>query len=470
MITYKYKHNKHKRHTRRKGGKASIDKRTGVYVVNRDTTKYFIHLSNLRKYENYFNGVNIDTTLSAKLLKTLLNAMNFDNEYNLQIEIDKIITSNFPFEIDCDRQKKTTWKNCNGYCIKTLQRLVTIEINSTAYMLRTFSKSMLWAADKSKKHPVSFTCDNIDILTGIWKDDYKKIKITIDEKYNSTHIRLIMGFGPSAAGKTYWAQNFINIFSQLNNFPKLFVSIDGGIYRETSMVYQMIINTVKKTCIGGLSNLVADIGDGIFKSGTIKKNMMEYLNDISQKFSLYVPETLGGCGWPGSSKISMLKKCNEVYDPYINYTGDNEWIGLLIWQHLFKDNCIYSDEFKCEGCNASGTRRQYNEGKKYSSNAYTHAIEKGYKHVTGVSYKTTDPDQDIFKGAPGGKFIIHNTGRATHKASNGKSTSNTTQILDISNQPNKLSTQIKNKTNSDMYNYIYKTATLPIIKTQLSLA
>jgi hypothetical protein len=42
-----------------------------------------------------------------------------------------------------------------------------------------------------------------------------------------------MGIGPSASGKTYFAKTIITMLSNTDlYFPKSFLSIDGGIYRE----------------------------------------------------------------------------------------------------------------------------------------------------------------------------------------------------------------------------------------------
>mgnify|MGYP001616296616 CR=1 FL=1 len=47
-----------------------------------------------------------------------------------------------------------------------------------------------------------------------------------------------MGFGPSASGKSYWTKNIIKIFCKIyDNYPDTFISVDGGIYRETSKIY-----------------------------------------------------------------------------------------------------------------------------------------------------------------------------------------------------------------------------------------
>ena len=476
MITYKRKKKRNctKRSTKqstkqRQRGGVTVEKKQNYYLIkNANGHEHFIKKANIRKYEKYFNGVNLDKSIQESLLASLLKDMGVDSEHRLQVMIDKIITDQFKFEVECDKKKKKDWVDCNGNCVKSLKKLVEKEINSTAYMIRTLSKSTLWHDKKNNSNPITFKSRDNQTLNGKWSSDSKNIIIDINPTYTSNTPRLIMGFGPSASGKTYWAQNFIDIFSQIENFPKLFISIDGGIYRETSMVYQMIINTVKKTCIGGLGNLVPSMGTGIFKASIVKESMMNYLNDTQPKFSLYVPETLGGCGWPGS-KIGVVKECREVYEKYIDYTNDTNWIGLLIWQHLNNSECTYSNELKCEGCTESGTRRQYNEGKIYSDDAYKHAIQKGYKHIIGQSYKDNSAETSVL-GAPGGRFIIHNVGRATH-IENSKPTSNTTQILDVTNDAsNVLSIKISDDDNIRKYKYTYRTATEKVVKTELLLA
>ena len=88
-----------------------------------------------------------------------------------------------------------------------------------------------------------------------------------------------MGLGPSAAGKTFWAKNVIKLMGKANNnFPRSFLSVDGGLVRELSYVYQDIIRALAKhPKIDGLNNLVSSGWDpfhkSLFKAGHVKKSV-----------------------------------------------------------------------------------------------------------------------------------------------------------------------------------------------------
>ena len=237
-----------------------------------------------------------------------------------------------------------------------------------------------------------------------------------------------MGFGPSASGKTYWTKKIIELFDNVNNketFPKSFLSIDGGIAREESIVYQFILNAVNQNLnIDGITNLskkrifhyLWPEKDTLFKSP--KKRMVDYIKTIvdltEQHISLYVPETLGGCFdrgeiWSEAAKIQGNICIDRILKPFLKITNDkNSWIGLLIYQHKCgnyvnlkenncenKDVCRLPDYLKCKGTTESGKIRELMEGKKYSNKRYETSIKYG---LVGV------------KRAPGRSIVIHNSG------------------------------------------------------------
>ena len=314
---------------------------------------------------------------------------------------------------------KKEWKTCKNQCYKTLYQLVQTEIHSTAYILRVLSK-MVISIEGGK---IMFTlASDLTDLTGIWEHDSQYIII---ERFNDTSARLIMGFGPSASGKTYWAENLIRLLSQDSTFPKTFLSIDGGILREASLVYQTILNVIQTQCMAGLDNLVLSnfslLSGSIFDSEKIKPILLKFLEIQSFKFPLYVPETLGGCG-------SMRPKaCDEKINKYVNLTGDTQWIGAFIWQHLHGSECQNPEERKCVGCSESGKAREIKEGKKYSDISYKHSYRQGLIELAK---------------APGGQFNIHNCG-----SPNGLST------IDIQGNNELLVTLLK-EDNKTTYKYI----------------
>jgi hypothetical protein len=180
-----------------------------------------------------------------------------------------------------------------------------------------------------------------------------------------------------------------------DEFPDNFLSIDGGIYRESSYVYDVIKSSLRQTEAPGFENLVSTgIFSGIFDSGIIKKNIKNWLKTHNdKKFNIYVPETLSGCFFD----------CKGVYQDYINYTGDAKYIALNIWQHEQGCKCIYKPEFKCKGTTASGKAREQIEGKKYSANAYRASKKHGQQEII----KTDGIYMDIHNpGKSGGKAII----------------------------------------------------------------
>lgn len=335
------------------------------------------------------------------------------------------------------------WIYCEKHCVKVLLPLIKAEINSTAFMLRVLSGSVIDTTTNNDL-PLKFEYYNPEDepLSGIWMDgdnqgDHRFFKLC---KLDSTsdESRLIMGFGPSASGKTYWAENIIKMIqSKQQSFPKSFLSVDGGLMRALSFVYQYIINSLEKhSHVKGFENLVSSGFDpfyrhtSLFTSGKIKKNIQKYLitqqkNDKTSPVSLYVPETLG-------SPTHRLVGFKKAIQPYINITGDvNNWIGLYIWQNKTKDHeedwelrlkNKYPElqNYNLQGISTttSGKSRELKEGKKYSSKAYSHSKKNG---------------MNALKKAPGGRIDIHNSGGKKTKDEMGKETLNQSLITEYKN-------------------------------------
>jgi hypothetical protein len=436
-------------HTRKK----SVRRNGGSQVYQKQMTSntsktLFLNKKNIAIIEPYTKDSYLTADQKTQLEVSLLKHFGVENWFELQMQVEDAVASISPLlHSTCKNKKNTTkvlnkknmnWKKCSDTCEKTIHSLIKKELSSTAYMIRTFSKSILTADHSS--NPISFTLPSS--LTGVWVNDSSKIamKITNPSDIN----RLIMGFGPSAAGKTYWAKTIINLFSSSDpDFPKTFISIDGGIARETSMIYQMVINAIKKTCIAGFDNLILAgakiISSSLFGSGDVKKAMTAYLNEnLKNKCSLYVPDTLGNCFTKTASQCKT-----ENYQSYIEITGNSKWIGLLIWQHETGAECDKKSNFKCKGCTESGQARQINEGKKYNSSAYGTSMRNGKTQMMM---------------APGGRFNIHNTGGAVREV-NGKKQFNTSIIEDFSDINNALSETLALEDNQTNNNYKYMKAT-----------
>lgn len=227
--------------------------------------------------------------------------------FDLQNAVQDAVSTVSSMRMKCPNKIKE-WQTCNGECNTILSALIQIELTSTAYMLRTISQSLLWPNKKNTDNPrVTFIFSAE--LTGKWDNDKDKITMQLlDEKgapidTNAT-TQLINAFGPSSSGKTYWAQQIINIFSEADKtFPKVFIAIDGGICRETSIIYSWIVRATQYACMNGLSNLVSASvltqTPSLFSSKNVKTAFIEFLTKQKKNtpISLYVPETLGSCGW-----------------------------------------------------------------------------------------------------------------------------------------------------------------------------
>ena len=304
------------------------------------------------------------------------NVENFVN--NFKAEVDDMFAA---------REKsfmEPKWIKCQDQCQSFVKDYVTKEMKSTAYMLRCLELSLINAK-------LDITCSDLRNVTGIWEEDKRLFRVNNFEQDSG---RLIMGFGPSASGKTYWAKNIIGMLGEIEpGFPKVFLSIDGGIYREASVIYQTLIKTVIEKNIGGLSNLVAagfSFGSSIFSAGKIKRAVHDFMKS-QRPPNLYVPETLGSC------KGTLL--CKKKYNKYQKMTKDKDWTGLCIWQHVEDTLCVFGPEYKCIGCKESGKQRERREGKKYSADAWKNSFSNGISSAKRAKKW----------------FIIHNTGGRTYK-------------------------------------------------------
>lgn len=298
----------------------------------------------------------------------------------------------------CD-PKPDTWASCTADCNTIVSRLIEAELASTYYILQALQNSTL-----PEKNMISFTYTTP--LTGLWKTDKNNIQINIPN--NSTkRSRLIMGFGPSASGKTFWAKNIIKLLGEIDStFPTVFLSIDGGIYRETSLVYQAVLLAVKGYCIKGIDNLVVTsigkkvqstfiswfssnmAGTGLFTADTIKQIIKEFLLQEKKRnstlpISLYIPDTL------------VID--SPINKNYFDITNDEaSWIGLCIWQHKTSRDCKLFPPYRCMGCTESGKAREELDGKRYENGAYEWSLENG---------------NVAFRRGKGGCYRIHNAGK-----------------------------------------------------------
>lgn len=271
----------------------------------------------------------------------------------------------------------------------------------------------IYSSDPNQKTTFIIDQKNIAKISGKWNYDSNLFDIHQKTFGEPSTSRLIMGFGPSASGKTQWMENMIELFWKIYpNFPSTFMTIDGEIYRKKSVIYRLIVREIMALNCAGFKNLVVTglnltREKSLFEASIIKNVITEYLgNQINKlrnlnklnellreqiknlKISLYVPDTLGNCG--------MIKSnCHEKYNKYIHITKDRNWIGLLIWQHKIASECTFTPLHKCYGCEQTGKDTEKKDGKIYSSSAWSHSMKMG---------------ENEFMKAPGGKYKIHNCG------------------------------------------------------------
>ena len=344
-------------------------------------------------------------------------------------QINELVKADFE-RLESKNISSPKWTECLKGCKTTLSKLIKDEIESTAYILRVLSNSVLSVEDTNNELIFHVDGDN-DLLekikngvelTGRWEHDKQFFKLKpLGDPNRPT--RLIMAFGPSASGKTVLGATIVKLISENANnatFPKTFLKIDGGDMRTYSMMYQYIINTITSepynTRISGYSNLVAaTLADNIkslgknpslFDSGIVKKTIKTYLTNLrdNEKFSisLYIPETIAWCG--GRDCQKKYKKYIEISKPPAGPTGaeaEDDWVGLYIYQHKCTKGCSNTctetnPNYKCETTTESGSAREKTEGKKYSSGGYDAAEKNGLIEI---------------KKAPGGRIIIHSSGR-----------------------------------------------------------
>lgn len=312
------------------------------------------------------------------------------------------------------------WISCNNKCEEKVNRYIDTEMNSTAYILRCLGMSMI----NEKLH---IECSDQTKISGVWEKDAALFTM---KNFKQASGRLIMGFGPSASGKTYWAKNVISMLHDIDNtFPTVFISIDGGTYREASAVYQTVLQSLSQKNVGGFKNLVSAgfqsiIQSSMFSSGQVKKIISLFLKSQAPP-NLYVPETLGGC--------LIASRCSSAYSKYKDLTRDKSFVGLCIWQHVEDTKCVFGEHYKCIGCTESGKERERKEGKKYSADAWSSSFKNGM-----VQAKTAEQ-----------WFIIHNTGGRMYKL-NGKMH----PCINLIESNVKISTRIQDKYNAEVYKEI----------------
>ena len=364
-----------------------------------------------------------DFDATGELAKKLFNDKVFIHDFDAaKADITSAV------EQQCMKHKDKgipEWIHCDKYskCYKTLHKYAVKELKSTAFILRLLAKSMI-DIENPKKKEVTVIYDgasDFSEITGKWmdKEGFMKKRIVGDIDHFTIDIaekkpRLIMALGPSSAGKTFSSETVMKMIKEASpKFPTKFLSIDGGIYREESIVYQTILEALDRyPNIIGFADLVSpgaweELKHGtIFSAGTAKKEIAAWLKLRKIRISLYIPETLGAPDTAMSRPFKKIKKYRDI-------TGDNEWIGLLIWQHLNNEQvkkkkigkwtvmCDFPEDQKCKGTVPLGRKREKGEGKIYDPGAWLNSMKNGEK---------------MLRKAKGLRVDLHNSGQREHKS------------------------------------------------------
>jgi hypothetical protein len=421
------------RRTSRRTAKKKISRRKGIYIGGDDNISDISDISGLfqQHYKSFMTNIAI-TAESDTSTEIIINKLVEKSTTISNLTQEKVKSVKDALENKCpDKSCGDKWIKCGGACETQMVEWLKGELSLTLYILKILNDGLVDVTKEQKcKIKLQFTGPT-DNLTGKWTDDSKHFKLEVagDSPFveDEADGKLIMGLGPSAAGKTYNAKKFMKCFSESDpsNFPKCFLQIDGGIMRESSFFYGYILKIIENARIGGLINLVGStvMQNSLFNSDIPKKTINDFLinsvdvgvaeaavagvaegagavatgnNGKKGKkgyFRLYVPETCpSGCG----KKI-------EKYKQLTGTSQTNKWIMLLIWQCknggtecCFKES-PKSNTYTCVGCTESGTNRENQEGKKYSNAAWPWSMKNG------GSYLVAKDNTSI-------RFSFHNSG------------------------------------------------------------
>jgi hypothetical protein len=304
----------------------------------------------------------------------------------------------------CDKKK-----HCDSAALHYLWR---IERESTIYMLRILNMGYI-SKDDTRPLMIEEIIPKND-LKGIWEED--KSHFTLKLATTGGERTFVLASGPTGAGKTFMGKQ---ICEKLG-LPSM-ISIDGGIYRDCSMVYQIIKHVLHEKGWAGMRNLVftttlekihsvprllriswTKFFEGIFDTEKVKNLVYQYLvyqrEESKINFPIYVPDTL-----------SFTPSMND-YKDFLALTGYNRSglsnegmniINAMIYQHWEGgEKCPLLSVNKCVGCLASGRAREIREGKKYPDNPDSY--NKGVKNSLAILF---DESNEFMT-----RIFIHNTG------------------------------------------------------------
>ena len=418
-------------------------------------------------------------------------------DYNLKIT--KAITdANLNFEnLVIDEYgkmapKKKEFYKCSAFeeCNRKIKELMSQEYSHTGYYLNylkkcAYSKHKNTSGDYYKPnmkfyfHPYFLLslpdfnelCNWNEFKSYVQNGSFyiQKIETSAENKIISdTKSNNVFVVGPSAAGKTFSWKTLIPRLPA--SYPSNYLSIDGGLMRDYSLVYEMVKEIIKK------KNYISPVIDTAIKKVIKTTKQFAIKNPLRREKGLYNIHLENGIvSSVGGSKIKVTGESSiDIYDIFQGFKLKNEFnliieksvnngakismvipdtlTGTLKQDTMCKLNpknllrksfgeCIqeymvdkynfgrtYSSDYlyptvflvyqhknpiskvpkniRCEGTMESGNKRSIGEAKPYSSSAWKMSMDLGLKLFEA---------EDVKKGI---RLIIHNSGSPNRESSN----------------------------------------------------
>jgi len=356
------------------------------------------------------------------------------------------------------------WESCESGCNTFMQDIYKKNKEYTWFWILYFNEALIRFKETAKLK-LSNVGERARTLTGIWSHDSEilKVHIILDEDGVEKHqdvsiLNIIMG--PSASGKTFSTKGIAaaignsdgltTLVSKKEGENKLFagISCDGGIFREVSMFYNLVVYSCnKKDKKEKIKKVLNKTGETIYTINGIKKLSSIFNTDILKrdfstflsqpghgKISIFIPDTLTkymgtGADWGLKAASAGIARGTRIVlaetrrssgyqhsledvidyfmDTPLNFRGIcTDGIGscIFVYQHKTPEDCPYNDEFKCKGVIESGKNREITEGKEYSDSSWETAMNIGNDLCTYGDLSTHINSGSIWK--------IHNSGDA----------------------------------------------------------
>lgn len=273
------------------------------------------------------------------------------------------------------QKEKAFESSCKGQCAKAFRKCWRQEYLSMRFMFRYICECCMYSKDN---RPITFRIHE-------WNDNWKQCRFEL--LFEEQERRVVLGLGPSGCGKSTVSKPIYPTYGL-----KTVVAIDGGNARAVSFTWTAF-KWINPNGIGNLYKLMTS-------KYNVKKRIVQLMltHESGHLFkhakasacTLYVADTVSGLTNSSSKFIAL----------------DDNWIGLLIWQHknctnsdcsndVFK-TCPFPSQFRCLGCDKLGSSRALTkEGKKYDSDAMFRSMNIAYAIILKSKHKV----------------MIHNSGK-----------------------------------------------------------